>query len=174
MNKRKLLIQEPILNKTFNIEYSIHYCTKLMKNDIIKIFNNCSNMDLVKINNILIIPTFQHSRMNLLNNNIEIQEEKDKLLQNFLNWGCKLIEGLKNLNEWGDLIDPSSGYPFYCERGGFSCNDLEMIQSVLPYSIQQVGNCTVLEHPKWKTNVYPAIIFTTSSIKNLKEVLQSL
>lgn len=51
-------------------------------------------------------------------------------------------------------------------------NDLEAMQALLGYSVIQVGDCWVLSHPKWKTNVYPATIVSTAPLLTIKQVLQ--
>lgn len=120
----------------------------------------------------LCIPTFQPADHDLVGWTDEAAYEKDRLLESFFVWAGAVCREITAVNDqsgrarfWADYVDPCSGYPALSERGGTTYSEVDGMQMLLRYTLTQVGQCSVLRHPEWGTNVYPASVFTNAPVK---------
>lgn len=68
-----------------------------------------------------------------------------------------------------------TGYPKYSERGGMTYSDVDANEILLKMKVSNVcGTCRMLSHPEWSINVYPATLFTTAPMEEVKRVLQEM
>jgi len=109
---------------------------------------------------LLAIPTNQQAREDLVAVGEEIEYEKDRLLNVFLDFGKDLCEKLRNqYGYWADYIDPCSGLPMMTRDCNKVYSEVDGMECLLNYRAYNAGFCKVLTHPKWGTAVYPATIF---------------
>lgn len=135
---------------------------------------------------LLVLPTNQHAQHDLVNVGPEVEAEKDRLLNVFLNFAKQFsdaviaaggrIEGDDDDDSqvyWADYIDPCSGLPMrtlenctkvYSEVDGMEC--------CLGYRSYNAGFCKILLHPQWGSAVYPATIFVLAPRKIVIELLE--
>ncbi|KAF9173597.1 hypothetical protein BGX20_002734 [Mortierella sp. AD010] len=147
------------------LEYSIHISPRRMTRDLATVF---PNQDL---SNLLVVPTFQKCKHEMVAWDAEIAKEKDDRLEDFIRWSTALHKGLEELGHWSDMTDPASGYPSFSERGRDIYPDVEGCQLLLKYDFQNTGCCKVLLHPKWHSKIYPATFFTTAPLDVLQKVI---
>ena len=76
------------------IEVSVHSGTKYFNNEILYVFPK------IDTDNLLIIPTMQHAKIDLVNFGVDVEEEKDSLLENVISFIFLSL----NLNEIESLI----------------------------------------------------------------------
>lgn len=107
---------------------------------------------------ILVVPTFQKCRSDMVGIGAEIEHEKDERLLKFVAVASKLEKDLVH-KHWVDHCDPASGYPAISERGPSPYPDVQGAQALLKYQTSNTGCCAVLLHPQWGSNLYPATIF---------------
>lgn len=67
--------------------------------------------DIEDLSDMLIVPTCQHSRMELVNTGDDVDQEKDDLLETFAEWAGQVCKVLGAQGHWCDFIDPCSGLP---------------------------------------------------------------
>eukprot|EP00729_Bicosta_minor_P018760 gene18760-32336_t len=125
-----------------------------MKEDLGRVFPG------VDMANMLIVPTFQPCKCDLVAMGPEPEAEKDRLLEN--------AQG-----HWADLTDPCSGFPVYGERGPGWYPDVIGSQMLLQYTMLDTGCCKLIAHPRWQTKVYPATLFTTAPLEIVKAYLKA-
>lgn len=91
-SKRKdHILLSPTLNESRKIEYSVHRVLPRMVTDLTPVFPGTD------ISDVLIIPTFQECNCDLVAFGPEPDAEKDRLLENFVEWAksiCKAIHEL--------------------------------------------------------------------------------
>lgn len=155
----------PTTNDRVPIEYSVHKVLPRMKEDLQRVFPD------VDITNCLIIPTFQKCNCDLVASGPVADAEKDRLLENFVDWAKACCETLQAKGHWADLTDPCSGYPVYGERGPGWYPDVIGSQMLLRYDMIDTGCCKLISHPDWQTQVYPATLFTSAPYDLVLEAL---
>lgn len=108
---------------------------------------------------ILAIPTNQHARHDLVAVGDEIELEKDRLLNCFLEFGEELCKKIRQAGYWADYIDPCSGLPMITKSCNKVYSEVDGMGCLLNYRAYNAGFCKILTHPRWGSAVYPATIF---------------
>ena len=88
-------------------------------------------------------------------------------------WANAVRDRLKVQGYWADFTDPASGYPVYSQRGGMTCNDVEVCLMCLKYRTVDIGVCKMISHPRWKTAVYPTSMVSTAPLDAIMEALEA-
>ncbi len=117
------------------------------------------------------IVVLQKSRLPTSDVNPDVNQEKNYLREQFLRFGCDLIFQLRDRNYQSDLFDPRSGYPLISSKGKLTLNDNAVVNALLGFSVTKYNNCSLLNHPQWKTAVYPSTIVSTASLEILESML---
>lgn len=76
--REQLLLESPAFSSQYGIEYSIHKPTKLLLQDLLKIFAN--NLNKENMDAVIIICTFQPTDLDLVSSQQGTEQEKDKKL----------------------------------------------------------------------------------------------
>lgn len=108
---------------------------------------------------LLAIPTNQQARQDLVAVGDEIEFEKDRLLNVFMEFGKEICERIRAMGYWADYIDPCSGLPMITRDCNKVYSEVDGMEILLNYRAYNAGFCKVLTHPKWGSAVYPATIF---------------
>ncbi|KAJ1650182.1 hypothetical protein IWQ61_008949 [Dispira simplex] len=172
-------------HRAISLEYSIHKCTPRFLRELAFTFpqfgrpqgspaGKRTKLATENAPEVLIVPTFQKSRHSLVTIGPEIEEEKDEMLETFLVWANIVRNSLVKAGHWADMTDPASGYPVHSSRGPSYFSDVAACQYLLKYPVMTTGCCNVLVHPRWETNFYPALFFTTAPLDVLQSVLNGL
>jgi hypothetical protein len=147
------------------IECSVHTLPKPLIREFRHAFGEKYQEDLVVEDDdddrmeLLAIPTNQQARQDLVAVGDEIEFEKDRLLNVFLDFGKELCEKIRGQGYWADYIDPCSGLPMITKDCNKVYSEVDGMECLLNYRAYNAGFCKVLTHPKWGTAVYPATIF---------------
>ncbi|KAF9089152.1 hypothetical protein BGX23_006886 [Mortierella sp. AD031] len=150
------------------LEYSIHASPRRMTRDLATVFPSKD------LSGLLVVPTFQKCKHEMVAWDAEIAKEKDDRLDDFIRWSKALHHRLEKLGYWSDMTDPASGFPSYSERGRDVYPDVEGCQLLLKYDFQNAGCCKVLLHPIWGSKIYPATFFTTAPVDVLVKVIDQV
>ncbi|CAI7837574.1 unnamed protein product, partial [Closterium sp. NIES-54] len=102
--RRKYALTD-VLRTSAGLEYSVHSCPRQYKQDMESLF---PGQDVSKL---LILPTQQRARVDLVNTGEEVEKEKDRLLETFAAFASALVERLSQQGHFADYIDPCSGLP---------------------------------------------------------------
>eukprot|EP00761_Pharyngomonas_kirbyi_P009894 gb/GECH01009912.1/.p1 GENE.gb/GECH01009912.1/~~gb/GECH01009912.1/.p1 ORF type:complete len:322 (+),score=28.57 gb/GECH01009912.1/:1-966(+) len=144
------------ITKTQVLEYSIHIPSRALLRSIRHTFPNAPSTS-----TLLVIPTFQPTTCDMLDINEETEQEKDRCLHRFYRFAkhlCQQVHAREGL--WADFCDPVSGLPFFGD-GAAVYSDVDGIQTVLGYSVDDYSGCRVVKHPHWGSAVYPATVFVS-------------
>ena len=168
------LVQSPTQNQD-PIEVSLHSLPKPLEREFRHVFSHLEiQEDDILFSNCewLAIPTHQHAKYDLVKMGDEIEEEKDRLLNVFMEFGRTLCETLLKENYWADLIDPCSGLPTLNTLSGNKVySEVDGMQALLQYKVQNAGCCKILLHPRYGSAVYPATIFCYAPRSRVLELL---
>lgn len=66
------------------------------------------------LQDMLIVPTCQHTDVDLVNFGDNVEKEKDVRLERFMAWSQAVCNALSSQGHWCDYIDPCSGLPVRC------------------------------------------------------------
>ncbi|MEM9508514.1 MAG: methylmalonic aciduria and homocystinuria type D protein [Cyanobacteria bacterium P01_E01_bin.35] len=103
----------------------------------------------------------QRSSISFQETTFEVALEKNRLRARFIRLGCSLSFALQQQKYLSDLFDPLTGRPFL-GNSGLTWDDNAAVSALLNYPVISYQNCTLLLHPIWKNNVYPATIVTSA------------
>jgi Methylmalonic aciduria and homocystinuria type D protein len=120
---------------------------------------------------LLCLPTNQKARCDLVATGEDVELEKDRLLNCFIDFAHTLCEKLRSAGYWADYIDPCSGLPMIT-RNHKVYSEVDGMECCLNYKSYNAGFCKVLQHPKWGTAVYPATIFARAPRHWVTQLLQ--
>lgn len=118
------------------------------------------------------ILVLQQSQFPLSDENPELDQEKDRLREQFLRWAFPLVCQLRDRDVLTDIIDPRSGYPLFSSPGKIRHDDVAAVSFGLGFNLSEVGNCRAIVHPKWGTAVYPGTILSTALLPMLQSFLE--
>ncbi|GMI13583.1 hypothetical protein TrLO_g1155 [Triparma laevis f. longispina] len=108
---------------------------------------------------LFIIPTIQPSLVgSLLNWTNTVAQEKDRLLESFLNLCTSLLPQILPPHLFFDYIDPCSGLPMLNERNKI-WDEVAGCSELLGLRVYNAGGCKVLTHDEYGDGGYPASIF---------------
>ncbi len=141
------------------MQASVHECPKSLWRMFPTLFPDVCG--LLSMDCVCVVVTVQQAHCELLEVSAESDMEKDRLLEQFVHW-ARAVRDRVPLEYWVEAIDPCSGYPMFGQRGSGVYGEVEWCQTLLKYPSEQVGNCRVLRHPQWGTNMYPATLFSNA------------
>ena len=78
---------------------------------------------------------------------------------------------LRSLGCWADLVDPCTGYPSIGAHGSGIFSEVDSAQILLAYRMEQVGNCSMIDHPLWNFRQYPATMLTTATQEQTQKAI---
>ena len=169
--KERWLLVLPQYDRHYQLQFSVHKCPKLLNEELQHIFPEMIG------DNVLVVPTFQPSTIDLMETSPEVDKEKDRLLTKFVTWGTsfkgnvELIEKRDKSFSWTDMSDPCSGHPVFGDRSSMFYSEIEGMTHFFTLDTSEIGGCAVLAHPLWNTSAYPATLFTTAPLNLVKRIL---
>lgn len=122
----------------------------------------------------LIIPTRQRANVELVHMGERVENEKDRLLENFMAFAKEVCNYLEARGHWADYIDPCSGLPMIHRDTSAVYGEVEALCTLLGYRTQNAGCCKVLLHPRWGSAVYPASLFVKAPIASVVEAINAV
>ena len=102
----------------------------------------------------------------------DIEQEKDRLLNVFMDFGKELSHAIRSLGFWADYVDPCSGLPMLTKDCNKVYSEVDGMECLLNYKAYNAGFCKVLTHPKWGSACYPATVFCYGDRKAIQSVLE--
>lgn len=182
--------QQQESTRLMQLEYSIHPCPRRFRRELLAVFPELLNIptgtasssstaslnaDLSSLfTDVHIIPTFQRCQWDLVATGPHVEAEKDEKLVNFYHWSALVCGRLREQGFWADMTDPASGYPVFGGRGSAVYPDVHGANRLLAYDIMNTGCCSVLLHPKWGSQVYPATMFARAPSTIIDEIIMEI
>ncbi|ORE09169.1 hypothetical protein BCV72DRAFT_303080 [Rhizopus microsporus var. microsporus] len=167
------VIQPTILEYNGSIfEYSAYKPPMRFLRDFDSIFPQLSSRQKAQL---LVVPVIQKCEHDMVGLSKEVNDERDIKLELFISWGRRVVDRIKSVGMWADMMDPASGFPVFSHPGSSPYPDVQgtiMLDS--RFDIQNVGCCHILLHPSWGSHIYPSTLFTTAPADVLEKILLGL
>lgn len=122
----------------------------------------------VPVASVLII--MQRSQVYLCDRTQLTETEKNMLRQRFITWGKRIAEQLAALGHLAEIFDPRTGTPIRSQAGLLTLDDVAVVRAHLHYPLVETGGCWILEHPRWGTAVFPAVLLSSAPINLLLKI----
>lgn len=119
---------------------------------------------------VLIVTTCQHSKTELLSWDEDTCNEKDRLLEAFVDYAKQVCDAMRARGYWADYTDPASGL-LVMSPGQRVWPEIQSLERLLGYRMGQAAGCHILMHPKWGSRMYPATMFTDAPEDVIKQHL---
>ncbi|MEB3231268.1 MAG: methylmalonic aciduria and homocystinuria type D protein [Leptolyngbyaceae bacterium] len=91
-----------------------------------------------------------------------VEQNKQQLRDRSIHLLQPLIGQIHQCQHQAVLFDPQTGFPYQSTDQGIPLNDVAVIYDLLGdclgYDLKQCGECYCLVHPRWGSQVYPAIV----------------
>ncbi|CEF97318.1 Methylmalonic aciduria and homocystinuria type D protein [Ostreococcus tauri] len=154
-----------VTTTVWGMEYSAHECPKRHKAEAEAMFPG------VGADGLLVVPTCQRTKMDLVRTGDEVDVEKDFCLERFIDFAKRVTDELKKRGRWCDYIDPCSGLSMINRESQHIYGEVDALVTLLNYQTTNSGCCKVVLHPKWGSAVYPASLFAKCSKDELAEAI---
>lgn len=151
----------------WGMEWSVHEVPKRFEREAQEMF---AGMDLAGL---LIVPTCQQAKLDLVNVGETVETEKDFLLERFMAFAADVCEQLVAQGHWADYIDPCSGLTMLNKENRSVYGEVEALVTLLNYQTANAGCCKVALHPRWGSKVYPATLFTKAPVDALVAAIKA-
>jgi hypothetical protein len=109
-----------------------------------------------------VILVLQQSQFPLNQRKSEIEMEKNRLRNQFLNFSLSVVKTLSDRGFCSNFFDPITGYPVLSGRGIITHDDVAVTNALLGFPMTS-DHCPGLIHPRWQTAVYPGVLMTTAT-----------
>lgn len=152
---------------TNGLEYHICTAPKRVLDQLASIFPGTR-----AATDLLVVPTCQRSDVDLVTTGEKADAEKDRLLEQFVEWAVAVCGRLSSAGYWCDYIDPCSGLPMMHKETQTPYSEVEGLSLLLGYRTANAGCCKVILHPKWGSSVYPATLFARAPADALKAAIK--
>jgi hypothetical protein len=120
-----------------------------------------------------VLVVLQECAVPLVEDNPTTDIEKQKLRQQFIDFGRSIAHELDQLGCITEIFDPPTGSPLFSEAGQIKLDDIAVIHAVLGYQPIQQGACRMIAHPIWGCAVYPSVLVSTAEPEVLSQVLNA-
>ena len=175
----------PTLLPSFNLEWSVHRPSRLLRNDIELVFRPDleaefqrhergagagAEKDVWMHEHLLAVPTWQPSERDLSEMSNVVNEERRALLDKFDVWATAVRAGIGS-GYWSDCSCPMEGNARFGTCTSAIYNELEGLTSLLKYDSIPIGCCGIVLHPTWQRRAYPVTFFTTAPPELLARVV---
>nr|XP_039250523.1 cobalamin trafficking protein CblD-like [Styela clava] len=147
-----------ILRKYFEnarVELAMQDCPHMIYKDFASFFP-----DMPQNGKLTIVTITQRTDNDMSGWTESVDEEREKLLENFMSTATEICHTLKAHNYWCDYVDPSSGQPFFGPYTNTTFYETDERYRHLGFEIEDLGCCKVIYHKKWGAKVFVGSIFT--------------
>lgn len=129
-------------------------CPEQLKMDFCSMFPEATPSDL------MLITVTQKTVNDMVYWSFAVEEEREQLLERFIDGAKKICSALQSEGFWADFIDPSSGLPFFGLYTNNTLFETDDRYRHLGFQTEDLGCCRVIRHQLWGTNVFVGTIFT--------------
>ncbi|XP_061697611.1 cobalamin trafficking protein CblD-like isoform X2 [Syngnathoides biaculeatus] len=91
-----------------------------------------------------------------------VEEERDHMLEKFIDGAKEICIILQREGFWADFIDPSSGLAFFGPYTNNTLFETDDRYRLLGFQIEDLGCCRVIRHPLWGAHAIVGLIFTNA------------
>lgn len=146
------------------VEISVHDPSTFVEQNLERILPDWN------LGTIHVVIVLQEAKLSLMQRTAQVGREMDRLREAFIQYGVDVASALRKQGFLADIIDPREGYPLITRKGEIPHSDINAAGKLLGYFIEP-GACPNLIHPEWRNAVYPSVLFSSSRIDILTQVL---
>lgn len=139
---------------------------------LFKDFQTYFQLNSVNESDLSILTISFKTQNDMANWNAQVDDEREELMERFVDTAMELCSVLERAGSWADFIDPSSGRPFRSGYGYATFYETDERYRKLGFEIVDYGCCKVISHHKFGTNTYVGCLLTTASTES--KIVQSL
>uniref|UniRef100_H2ZNM0 Uncharacterized protein n=1 Tax=Ciona savignyi TaxID=51511 RepID=H2ZNM0_CIOSA len=150
------IIRKYLENAT--VELAIQPCPKVLYKEFRSIFLEMPKQEI----SVLTITQKTEHEMSMWSQ--EVEEEREKLLKNFITTATEICHLLRANNFWCDFIDPSSGQAYFGPYTNSTMFETDDRYNSLGFRIDDLGCCKVIAHKRWGSHSFVGSVVTTASI----------
>lgn len=139
------------------VECAIQTCPELLRRDFQSLFPEMAT------NKLMILTVTQKTKNDMTMWSEEVENEREILLEKFINGAKEICYALRAEGYWADFIDPSSGLAFFGPYTNNTLFETDERYRHLGFSVDDLGCCKVIRHNLWGTHVVVGSIFTNAT-----------
>lgn len=136
------------------VECAIQSCPELLRKDFLSMFPEAPSSDL------MVVTVTQRTRNDMTAWCADVEEEREQLLDKFVEGAKEICFALQRDGFWADFIDPSSGLGYFGSYTNNTLFETDERYRHLGFQIEDLGCCRVIRHSLWGTHVFVGVIFT--------------
>ncbi|XP_028292206.1 metabolism of cobalamin associated Db [Gouania willdenowi] len=139
-----------------NVECVIQSCPELLRKDFLSMFPEAPPTGL------MVITVTQRSHNDMKSWSAEVDQERELLLDKFIDGAKEICYALHREGFWADFIDPSSGLAFFGSYTNNTLFETDDRYRYLGFQMEDLGCCRVIRHSLWGTRAFVGTIFTNA------------
>jgi hypothetical protein len=153
------------------LECVAHECPELMAKDFQELFPS-RHLD----RNTTVITICQRSKMDMASWSPEMEQERDELMEHFMQLAQEFTNKLNEAGFWADYIDPYSGRAYNGPYSNATLFETDERYRKLGFEIDDLGCCKVTRHHRWGSKSFVGCLFTNAPIHStaLSDLLRIL
>ncbi|RXN01272.1 hypothetical protein EOD39_7251, partial [Acipenser ruthenus] len=118
-------------------------------------------------NNMTVLTVTQKTKADMTSWCEEVDDEREQLLEKFVNGAKEICYALRTEGYWADFIDPSSGIAFFGSYTNNTLFETDERYRHLGFRIEDLGCCKVIRHSLWGAHVFVGSLFTNAPTDSL-------
>ncbi|NXE76665.1 MMAD protein, partial [Cochlearius cochlearius] len=138
------------------VECAVQVCPELLRKDFESMFPE------MNANRLTVLTVTQKTKNDMTVWSQEVEDEREMLLENFINGAKEICYAICSEGYWADFIDPSSGLAFFGPYTNNTLFETDERYRHLGFSVDDLGCCKVIRHNIWGTHVVVGSIFTNA------------
>ncbi|XP_072114748.1 metabolism of cobalamin associated Db isoform X1 [Mobula birostris] len=138
------------------VECVIQVCPELLRKDFQSMFPEAPAAGFT------VLTVTQRSLNDMTIWNEAVEEEREQLLEKFINGAKEICYALRSEGYWADFIDPSSGLAYFGPYTNNTLFETDERYRHLGFRIDDLGCCKVIHHVLWGTHVFVGSLFTNA------------
>ncbi|KAM4698132.1 cobalamin trafficking protein CblD [Rhinophrynus dorsalis] len=139
------------------VECAMQTCPELLKKDFASMFPE------IPSSNLMVLTVTQRTVNDMTTWSEEVENERDMLMEKFINGAKEICYALRTEGYWADFIDPSSGLAYFGPYTNNSLFETDERYRHLGFRVEDLGCCKVIRHSVWGTHVVVGSIFTNAA-----------
>ncbi|XP_006003858.1 metabolism of cobalamin associated Db isoform X2 [Latimeria chalumnae] len=144
-----------------NVECAIQTCPELLRKDFESLFPEAPT------NSLTVLTVTQKTKNDMTVWSEEVEQERELLLEKFINGAKEICYALRSEGYWADFIDPSSGLAFFGSYTNNTLFETDERYRHLGFRIEDLGCCKVIRHNLWGAHVFVGSLFTNAPSDSL-------
>ncbi|XP_019731249.1 metabolism of cobalamin associated Db [Hippocampus comes] len=139
-----------------SVECVMQSCPEKLKQDLQDLFPEAPS------SHVTVVTVTQKTKNEMTAWCSAVEEERDHMLDKFVDGAKEICFILQREGFWADFIDPSSGLAFFGPYTNNTLFETDDRYRLLGFQIEDLGCCRVIRHPLWGAHAFVGTIFTNA------------